>query len=97
LFQKGGLHHTSTEIGTLIYFSLLEKIVYIVADRGAQRAIPEEEWQKMATNLQSIFKTKNPADSLLKELEKCKQTFSLYIPALENKLKELPNDLQIDL
>jgi putative membrane protein len=97
LFQKGGLHHTSAKTGTLIYFSLLEKMVYIVADRGAQMAVPEEEWQKIITNLQSIFNTKNPANALLKELEKCKETFNHYIPALENNINELPNNLSIDL
>jgi putative membrane protein len=97
LFQKGGLHHTSTEVGTLIYISVLEKMVYIVADRGAQMAIPAEEWQKINTDLQSIFKTKNPPASLLQELAKCKDTFQRYIPALENNINELPNDLQIDL
>jgi len=97
LFQKGGLHHTSTKVGTLIYISLLEKMVYIVADRGAQMAIPEQEWQNITTNLQSIFKTKNPADSLLTELANCKDTFHRYIPALENNINELPDDLSIDL
>jgi putative membrane protein len=97
LFQKGGLHHTSTGVGTLIYVSLLEQMVFIVADRGAQMAIPDAEWQKIKTDLQSIFKSKNPAESLLQELAKCKDTFQRYIPALENNINELPNDLQIDL
>jgi putative membrane protein len=97
LFQKGGLHHTSTKIGTLIYLSLLEKIVYIVADRGAQMAIPEEEWQKITADLQNIFNAKNPPEALLIELAKCKETFHRYIPALENNMNELPDNLSIDL
>jgi putative membrane protein len=72
-------------------------MVFIVADRGAQMAIPDAEWQKIKTDLQSIFKSKNPAESLLQELAKCKDTFQRYIPALENNINELPNDLQIDL
>ena len=97
LFQKGGLHHTSAKIGTLIYISLLEEMVYIVADRGAQMAIPEQEWQNLTKDLQSIFNTKNSAESLLIELRKCKDTFHRYIPALENNINELPNNLSIDL
>jgi putative membrane protein len=97
LFQKGGLHHTRAAIGTLIYISVLEKMVYIVADRGAQMAIPEQEWQKIISDLNSIFNTKNPADALLTELEKCKETFKNYIPALENNVNELPNNLSIEL
>ncbi len=97
LFQKGGLHHTSTQVGTLIYISLLEKMAYIVTDRGAQMAIPEQQWQIITSNLNNIFKTKNPPESLLKELTKCKETFKQYIPALENNINELPNDLRIEL
>lgn len=97
LFQKGGLHHTSTKVGTLIYVSLLEKMVYIVADRGAQMAIPEEEWQTINTSLASIFKAKNPPEALLIELAKCRDIFHQYIPALENNINELPDDLSIDL
>lgn len=97
LFQKGGLHHTSTKVGTLIYVSLLEKMVYIVADRGAQMAIPETEWQKMTMDLATLFNAKNPPEALLIELEKCKAVFNRYIPALANNVNELPDDLSIDL
>lgn len=97
LFQKGGLHHTSTKVGTLIYVSLLEKMVYIVADRGAQMAIPDTEWQAINSRLASIFTAKNPAEALLIELAQCKDIFHQYIPALENNSNELPDDLSIDL
>jgi putative membrane protein len=97
LFQKGGLHHTSTKIATLIYISLLEKMLYVVADRGAQMAIPEEKWQKITADLQSIFNANNPPEALLIELATCKDTFHRYIPALENNINELPDNLSIDL
>ena len=97
LFQKGGLHHTSTKIGTLIYFSLLEKMAYILPDRGAKMAIPAEEWQKLNQQFQAVFNAKKPNQALLLALENCKETFKLYIPALENNVNELPDDLKVDL
>lgn len=97
LFQKGGLHHTSIKVGTLIYISLLEKAVYLVADRGAQMAVPDEEWQKISVNLNNIFKAKNPPEALLTELSNCKDIFNYYIPALADNINELPNDLKIEL
>lgn len=97
LFQKGGLHHTSTKIGTLIYFSLLEKMIYILPDRGAEMAIPAEQWQKLNQQFQTIFSAKKPNEALLVALENCKEIFKLYIPALENNENELPNDLKVDL
>ena len=97
LFQKGGLHHTSTKIGTLIYFSLLEKMAYILPDRGAEMAIPVEEWQKLNQQFQAVFSAKKPNEALLLALENCKETFKLYIPALEINVNELPDDLKVDL
>jgi putative membrane protein len=97
LFQKGGLHHTSAKTGTLVYVSVLEQQVYIVADRGAEMAIPAAEWQQINNDLAEVFKDKNPSQALLTELAKCKNIFHRYIPALENKVNELPNDLQVEL
>ena len=97
LFQKGGVHHTSTKIGTLIYFSLLEKMIYILPDRGAEMAIPAEEWQKLNHQFQAVFSAKKPDEALLWALENCKETFNRYIPALETNVNELPNDLKVDL
>ena len=97
LFQKGGLHHTGTKVGTLIYVSVLEQLIYIVADRGAEMAIPAAEWQQINNDLAKVFKDKNPPQALLTELARCKNIFHRYIPALENKTNELPNDLQVEI
>jgi putative membrane protein len=76
---------------------VLEQLIYIVADRGAEMAIPAAEWQQINNDLAKVFKDKNPPQALLIELAKCKNIFHRYIPALENKTNELPNDLQVEL
>lgn len=97
LFQKGGLHHTSSKIGTLIYISLLEKMAYLLPDRGAEMAIPTEEWQALNLQFQAVFQAKKPHESLLLALKNCNDTFHRYIPALDTNENELPNDLKVDL
>ena len=97
IFQKGGLRFTNEHIGTLFYVSLLEKIVYILPDRGAEHALPLEEWQNMKTDFQKIFDVQNPADALIEKLNRWQPVFAKYIPPIENDINELPDDLEVEL
>ncbi len=97
LFQKGGIHHTQAKIGVLIYCSLFERIVYVVPDRGAAAALPAEEWITITTDLQQIFAARQPGEALLEQLAKLKPVFNRYIPPVVDDLKELADDLEINL
>jgi len=97
IFQKAGLYHTTAKIGVLIYVSLFEKSVYILADRGAENAIPAGEWEKMRREFQEIFNSPDISEALLSNLEKYQPIFAKYIPPIENDINELPDNLEINL
>lgn len=97
LFQKGGIRFTSKQIGTLIYFSLLEKKAFILPDRGAETAIPAQDWEKMKLDFQKVFSEADIAQAILKTLASYKSIFSSYIPPVEHDVNELPDDLKIEL
>ncbi len=97
IFQKGGIRFTNDKIGTLIYVSYFEKQVYILPDRGAKTAVPDEEWKTINENFQSIFNSQNIADELINQLANCKDIFSKYIPPIENDINELPDNLDVEL
>ena len=97
IFQKGGIRFTDEKIGVLIYASVFEKEVIVIADRGAEVAIPEEEWQTIKKGFDNVFYQSNPAEKLLENLQACKSIFSQYIPPIENDINELPDDLEVDL
>ncbi len=97
VFQKGGIRFTNERIGVLFYMSLFEKQVFILPDRGALTAVPDEEWQKINTDFQNIFTESNIADAFIRELKKCKEIFAKYILPVENDINELPDDLEVDL
>lgn len=96
-FQKGGIHHTRDKTGVLIFIALLEQQVALIADRGAERAIPPGEWQRIGQEFNAIFKAKKPTDALLEKLEKLQGLFSQYLPQVEDDTNELPDNLEIDL
>jgi putative membrane protein len=97
LFQKGGIRFTNKRIGTLIYFSLFEKKAFLLPDRGAQTAVPKEEWDKMENELQNVFSNPNMPEAILITLSSFKPIFSKYIPSVENDVNELPDDLNIEI
>jgi len=96
-FQKGGIRFTNSKIGTLIYFSLLEKKAFVLADRGAETSVHAEDWEKIKSNFQSVFSAQDIPSALLKALADCKPVFSEFIPSVENDINELPDDLNIEL
>lgn len=96
-FQKGGIRFTSKRIGTLFYFSLYEKTALILPDRGAETAIPAEDWEKLNQDFQAVFSASNVPEAILKSLAASKSLFSCYIPPVENDINELPDDLNIEL
>ena len=96
IFQKGGIRFTNERIGVLFYVSMFEKQVFILPDRGAETSVPDEEWQKMNSDFQSIFLEKDIAGAFIKELKKCKDIFAKYILPVENDINELPDDLEVD-
>ncbi len=96
VFQKVGMYHTSTKIGVLFYVSLLEKQVKIIADRGAETAVPKEEWESVQQKFDAIFKQNDVSIALLSALSETKSVFAKYLPPIENDINELPDNPQVD-
>ncbi len=97
IFQKGGVRFTEDRIGTLVYISLFEKLVFILPDRGAENAIPVDEWKEIKLDFQSIFDSKDVPAELINKLNKWQPVFAKYIPPVENDINELPDDMNVVL
>ena len=97
IFQKGGIRFTQERIGVLIYVSLLEKQVFILPDRGAEKAIPVDEWKEMKQDFQQIFNASDIPGALIDTMKKWQPVFAKHIPPIENDINELPDDLDVEL
>lgn len=97
IFQKGGVRFTEQRIGVLIFISYFEKKVLVIADRGVQLAVPQEDIENMEKSFNNIFASNNMSDEFLKVLSSTKDVFSEYIPPVENDINELPDNLKVDL
>lgn len=97
VFQKGGIRNTNERIGVLFYVSIFEKKVEILADSGASLAVPDELWEQMDNNFNTIFSDGDVPKAFIKELNRTKAIFAEYILPIENDINELPDDLEVDL
>ncbi|MBN2893215.1 MAG: hypothetical protein JXL97_15195 [Bacteroidales bacterium] len=97
IFQKGGIRFTEERIGVLFFVSYLEKKVFIIADRGAQMAVPQEEWDEIQSQFNACFNDLLVAENILKTLSNTKDIFNKYIPPVENDINELPDNLEVNI
>lgn len=96
-FQKGGIHHTLKKTGILIYISIFEKQVLMIADKGIVSAIPKNEMEIIETQINNIFSESNIDTAILKEVGALKEVFSKYIPPVMDDINELDDSMEIVL
>jgi len=97
IFQKGGLRHTKDKVGILIYVSLFENKINIIADKGVENIVPDAEFESIKSSFQKVFKASNFQGAFIETLRNCKKIFSKYLPKKEDDINELPDKLNIDL
>ena len=54
-FAESGIYDTREHSGILIFISLLEKKVFIIADRGISSKIEQDVWDNLAAKLSAGF------------------------------------------
>ncbi len=87
-FYERGVANTEQESGLLIYLSLLERRIELIADRGLLDAVPVLEWNQIVVATRTQRAT--PA-SLLEVLRTLAPLLTRYLPAKAADRDELPD------
>ena len=77
-FFEKKLYKTRHETGILIFVSVLERKVWILADRGIDKKIARQEWQELARVVSTGIREGRPAEALCNAIARC-GSFSLNI------------------
>ena len=93
-FLENNLHHTAGESGVLIFISEAERYVEIIADRGINRHVQQEQWQDIVDALTTAIKQNNTHQGLLDCINACGGLLKEHVPATSEK-NELPNHLVV--
>ncbi len=94
-FYENRLHHTADSMGVLIYISLLEHVVIVLADQKIAQQLPSETWQAAVDKVVLGIKNKTMAQGIQKGLDTCSQLLIEKFPASMNNINELSNKVVI--
>jgi putative membrane protein len=96
MFYEAGIANTSAENGLLIYLSLLERRLEVIADRGILKAVPALKWNNEVFELKRIGRTPEP-DNLVKAVRSLGCLLAEHMPATGENPNELPDGPRIEL
>lgn len=97
LFGKLRVWDTEHNNGVLIYLLLAEHAIEIVADRGIDSRVSDEDWAAMAQRMGAAFREGRFEDGLTQALEEVSALLVEHFPLAEGGAdrNELPNALVI--
>lgn len=96
MFYEAGIANTDAEMGVLIYLSLLERRLEIIADRGVLKAAPPLEWNECVYELHRAGR-KPQLETLLQALKQLGAVLAECLPPTGENPNELPDMPRFDL
>jgi putative membrane protein len=94
-FYRRGIRFTVARTGILVYISLLEKIVAVVADAKILEALGEEEIAKLEQNLEDTLVREWTATAVAEELATLGEQLVDKLPRAHDDLNELPDEVHL--
>jgi len=96
MFYEAGIANTLAENGLLIYLSLLERRLEVIADRGILKAVPPLKWNNAVFELKKISRQPNP-ESLIKAARELGDLLAEHLPPTGENPNELADGARIEL
>jgi putative membrane protein len=96
MFYEAGIANTTSEMGVLIYLSILERRLELIADRGVLKVVPPLDWNQMIFDLHEAGRTPEP-QRLLKALSGLGKLLACHCPATGENPNELPDMPRFEL
>jgi putative membrane protein len=96
MFYEAGIANTNAEMGLLIYLSLLERKLELIADRGVLKKVPAQDWNHELHELNAVGRKPNPSD-FQAALVRFGRLLAANVPATGENPNELPDMPRFEL
>ncbi len=90
-FYKEKLYKTRDENGILIYISVLEQKVWVLADTGINNKIDQKEWDSVVKDLTTGIKTGNKCEAICEAIQQIGLILKKHFPYQKSDTDELHN------
>jgi len=92
-FLLQNLHHTEHRNGILLFVSVRERYVELIADKGIDEAVPLGTWDTLVQQFIEHVRRGQIETGFITAIEQCGDILSQYFPISEQDSNELPNHL----
>ena len=92
-FFQQNLHHTSERTGVLLFVSITEHYVEIIADKGINDIVHANVWDKIVIDFIHQVKAGQVTAGFLHAVKACGDVLAEHYPSSEENRNELPNHL----
>lgn len=92
-FLEQGLHHTEGRSGVLIYVSMGEHYVEILADKGISDKVSQDQWDAIVADFVKAMKQGQVAAGFEQAVAACGAILAEHFPAGPGDRNELPDHL----
>jgi len=89
-FFDQGVRRTRARTGVLVYLSLMERELRVLADSGVIQAVDQQAWQAALAGISAEVRNR-PAPALRDGLQTLGDLLAAALPATEDNPNELPN------
>ena len=91
LFSRLRVWDTEHNSGVLIYVQLVDHRIEIVADRGINARVAQEQWDAICRKMEAAFRARRFEDGVLKGIEDVTVLLARHFPPLGGNPNELPD------
>lgn len=95
-FYEKGLYKTKNNTGVLFFLSLLERKVWVLADKGIHEKIGQETLNKFASTVSQGIKDGRACDALCEAIKETGDLLSRYFPITPDDTDELPDEVMTE-
>ena len=95
-FFERGLYKTKKNTGVLFFLSLLEKKVWVLADKGIYEKMDQETLNRFANEVSSGIREGRACEALSQAIREIGGLLSQHFPITFNDTDELPNEVVVE-
>ncbi len=94
-FEALHVRRTAAATGVVLYVSMFEREVCVLADRAVARLVDPGEWERTCALLIAALRRGAPADGFVAAIEHCGAVLARHLPAAPGDRDELSNELHV--
>ncbi len=91
LFSDLHVWDTEENTGVLVYLQLVDRDFEIVADRGINACVTQDEWETICRRMEAAFREGRYEEGVITGLRDITVLLTRHFPAREENPDELPN------